>query len=210
MKQSLARLLISASALFATIAQAQDVKSVDANRAYLDARRVGRVFTADVGGGYSSGPTRFAKAGVYVNPDWVIEGYYEESRTWFFGRLTSRGVRSRNFWNANLYTNAGIIQRRVSGRNMFLDMASSTFSGVDTRYEIKYWDIGPEFAVGSQWQWSAFQAGIDWAGIYWPVYASAADITRTENDVVTTKRANDDIEPEPSARLLRVYVGFSI
>ena len=210
MKPSLARLLIATSFLLATIAQAQDGKSSGTKSAWLDASRAGRVFTGDVGGGYSSGPTRFAKAGVFINPDWVLEGYYEESRTWFFGRMTSRGLRSKNFWNANLYTSAGLIQRRISGRNMFLDMASSTFSGVDTRYEIKYWDIGPEFAIGSQWQWSAFQAGIDWAGIYWPVYASAADITRTENDVVTTKRANDDIEPEPSARLLRIYVGFSI
>lgn len=172
--------------------------------------RIGRVVVGEFGGGYSSGPAKFANVGFYVNPDWVIEGFQEESRTWFFGESTSRGLRSKNFLNSALYTKVGLVHRTISGRNMFLDMASSTFSGTNTHYEIKYWDFGPEVTFGHQWQWITFHMGVDLAGVYWPLYASVADVTKTEDGTVTTKKAQDDIKPEPAARLLRVYFGFSL
>ncbi|MEY4632196.1 MAG: hypothetical protein RIQ81_2316 [Pseudomonadota bacterium] len=171
--------------------------------------RIGRKVTFDAGYGYSNGIARFASGGYHINPDWVVEGYIEEATTVFFGHSLSRGIRSRNFWTTRLHTNLGLIHRQTYGENKFLDLMTSSFTGKDTRYEISFWDMGPELSIGSQWHWGGVHAGVDWIGVYWPVYVSKAKISLTEDDVKTDK-TRGDLKPDPSARLLRVYLGVSI
>lgn len=121
--------------------------------------RDGRIVTLDAGMGYSTGLAKFAFAGYHIAPDWIVEGYYEDSSTVFFGHSISRGVRSKNYWNPIVYTNAGLVHRQTYGGNDFLDLMTSSFTGKDTHYELRYWDIGPEFTVGSQWSYGGFHVG---------------------------------------------------
>ncbi len=168
-----------------------------------------RKVTASAGIGYSNGLAKFASAGYYINPTWIIEGAYESADTVFFGKSISRSLRSKNFWSPIVYTNLGIVHRQTYGGNQFLDLMTSAFTGKDTHYEVEYWDVGPEFTVGSHWNWGGFHIGCDWIGVYWPLYVSKADIKLTE-DGVTSKKTKDNLKPDPSARLLRLSFGFSI
>lgn len=171
--------------------------------------RTGRKVTVDAGYGYSNGIARFAAGGFHINPDWVVEACYEEATTVFFGHSLSRGIRSRNFWTPGFNTNLGLIHRQTFGENKFLDLMTSSFTGKDTTYEVRFWDVGPELSIGSQWYWGGIHAGVDWIGVYWPLYVSKADLSLTE-DGVRTEKTRNDLKPDPSARLLRVYVGVSI
>ncbi len=185
-------------------------KSNASSSSAISSNRNGRIITAQAGVGYFNGIAKFASAGYQVTPDWVLEAYYEKSETFFFGTSTSRAIRSKNFWTTNLYTNVGLMHRQTSGRSAFLDVLSSTFTGKETHYDIEYWDVGPGFSIGNQWQWSAFHVGCDWIGVYWPLYASAAKVIKTEGSEISRKTTDDDLKPEPSARLLRLYLGMSI
>ena len=168
-----------------------------------------RVVSVDAGVGYSNGLAKFAAAGYHVTPDWVIEGYYERASTVFFGHSVTRAIRSKNFWSPVVYTNLALLHRQTYGENQFLDLMTSAFTGKDTKYEVKYWDVGPEFSVGSQWNWGGFHVGIDWIGVYWPMYTSQADIKLTEDSAVS-KKSTSSLKPDPSARLFRLHFGFSI
>lgn len=193
-----------------TQARAAEPAANASRNSTIQSNRNGRVIAANTGVGFVNGIAMFASAGYHINPDWLIEAYYEKSDTFFFGTSRARAIRSKNFWSPTLYTNIGVLHRQTSGRNEFLDVLTSTFTGKEAHYDIAYWDIGPGFSIGNQWQWSAFNVGCDWVGIYWPVYASSAKITKTEDGIITKKTADDDLKPEASARLLRVYFGFSI
>ena len=171
--------------------------------------RDGRVVSIDAGIGYSNGMAKFASAGYHVSPDWLVEGYYENASTVFFGHSESRAIRSKNFWSPIVYTNLSAIYRKTYGGNQFLDLMTSAFTGKDTHYELSYWDAGPEFSVGSQWSWGGFHVSCDWIGVYWPIYVSKADIKLSEDGVVSTK-TRDNLKPDPSARLLRLSLGISI
>ena len=168
-----------------------------------------RVVSVDAGVGYSNGLAQFAAAGYHVTPDWVIEGYYERASTVFFGHSVTRAIRSKNFWSPVVYTNLALLHRQTYGENQFLDLMTSAFTGKDTKYEVKYWDVGPELSVGSQWNWGGFHVGVDWIGVYWPMYTSEADIKLTEDGAVS-KKSTSSLKPDPSARLLRLHFGFSI
>jgi len=168
-----------------------------------------RVVSVDAGVGYSNGLAKFAAAGYHVTPDWVIEGYYERASTVFFGHSVTRAIRSKNFWSPVVYTNLALLHRQTYGENQFLDLMTSAFTGKETKYEVKYWDVGPEFSVGSQWNWGGFHVGIDWIGVYWPMYTSQADIKLTE-DGTASKKSTSSLKPDPSARLFRLHFGFSI
>ena len=191
-------------------ARVEDPVSSSSRNSAIPSNRNGRVIAVGTGVGFVNGIAKFASAGYHINQDWLIEGYYEKSDTFFFGTSTARAIRSKNFWSPTLYTNIGVLHRQTSGRNEFLDVLTSTFTGKETHYDIAYWDIGPGFSIGNQWQWSAFHVGCDWVGVYWPLYASPAKITKNEDGVITKKTADDDLKPEASARLLRLYLGFSI
>ncbi len=191
-------------------ARAEEPATTAARNSAIPSNRNGRVIAADAGIGFVNGIAKFASAGYHISPDWLIEAYYEKSDTFFFGTSTARAIRSKNFWTPTLYTNVGVLHRQTSGRNDFLDVLTSTFTGKETHYDIAYWDIGPGFSIGNQWQWSAFHVGCDWVGVYWPVYASSAKIIKNEDGIITKKTADDDLKPEASARLLRLYFGFSI
>lgn len=168
-----------------------------------------RKVTASAGVGYSNGMAKFASAGYYINQTWIIEGSYENASTVFFGHSISRSLRSKNFWSPIVYTNLGVLHRKTYGSNQFLDLMTSAFTGKDTHYEVEYWDMGPEFTVGSHWNWGGFHIGCDWVGVYWPLYVSKANIKLTEDGVVSRK-TRDNLKPDPSARLLRLSFGFSI
>jgi hypothetical protein len=168
-----------------------------------------RKVTASLGVGYSNGMAKFASAGYFINPKWIIEGVYENADTVFFGHSISRSLRSKNFWSPIVYTNLGLLHRKTYGGNQFLDLMTSAFTGKDTHYEVDYWDIGPEFTVGSHWNWGGFHIACDWIGVYWPLYVSKADIKLTEDGIVSRK-TRDNLKPDPSARLLRLSFGFSI
>lgn len=168
-----------------------------------------RVVSLDAGVGYSNGLAKFAAAGYHVTPDWVIEGYYERASTVFFGHSVTRAIRSKNFWSPLVYTNLALLHRETYGENQFLDLMTSAFTGKETKYEVTYWDVGPEFSVGSQWNWGGFHVGVDWIGVYWPMYTSQADIKLTEDSAVS-KKSTSSLKPDPSARLFRLHFGFSI
>jgi len=168
-----------------------------------------RVVSLDAGVGYSNGLAKFAAAGYHVTPDWVIEGYYERASTVFFGHSVTRAIRSKNFWSPVVYTNLALLHRQTYGENQFLDLMTSAFTGKETKYEVKYWDVGPEFSVGSQWNWGGFHVGVDWIGVYWPMYTSEADIKLTEDGAVS-KKSTSSLKPDPSARLFRLHFGISI
>jgi hypothetical protein len=206
---SLTALIFVLTALISPSAVAQTAPTPPAPPAQPNSIREGRVISINAGAGYSTGLAKFAALGYYFNPDWIVEAYYDESSTVFFGHSISRAVRSKNFWNPIVYTNLGLIHRQTYGSNQFLDLMTSTFTGKETHYELRYWDIGPEFTVGSQWNYGGFHVGCDWIGVYWPLHVSKADIKLTEDGVVSRK-TRDNLKTEPSARLLRVYVGISI
>jgi len=191
------------------VAQEQQQQQQDKKPAVIESDRVGRVFSLDGGFGFSNGLAQFATVGVLVTPDWAIEGYYEQATTFFFGRSITRALRSKNYWNKTLYTNVGLMHRRVEGENKFLDMLTTAFTGKDTHYQVMFWDIGPEITVGNRWQWSAFYMGCDWVGVYWPLYTSSARITEFEGGSIVDQKNTDELKSDPSARLLRLYLGFT-
>ena len=102
-----------------------------------------RKVTAGMGVGYSNGLAKFASAGFFLSPTWIIEGAYENAETVFFGHSLSRSIRSKNFWSPIVYTNLGIVHRKTFGGNQFLDLMTSAFTGKETHYEVEYWDVGP-------------------------------------------------------------------
>lgn len=206
---NLVRLAVVACVLGSSAVFAQEKAPTPAAAPASDSIRVGRKVTVDGGYGYSNGLASFAFAGYHVSPDWVVEGYYEDSSTFFFGQSITRGLRSKNFWSPKVYTNLGILYRQTRGENRFLDMMTSAFTGKDTTYEIRFWDVGPEFTVGTQWTWGGFHVGCDWVGVYWPLYYSGADITLIEDGARTTK-SKENFKPDPSARLIRLYAGLAI
>ncbi len=154
------------------------------------------------GGSYRSAPTKAIEIGYFINKDEVVSLQFTDlpDNDSFNSRDSEGGsalsVDYKIFTGNSFYIKPGIYyrnQKDITGytyNNSIEDWVTRDFAEIE--------DIGVNFRIGNQWQWSNFTVGCDWIG------ANSSIITLSKSGI------NEDIEDlEVSATLLNLYLGIS-
>lgn len=78
-------------------------------------------------------------------------------------------------------------------------------------FDISYRDVGIEVYIGNQWQLESFSLGVDWLGLFYPLYVASIDFgkeveAKEENDLISLLKGEAALM---DYRALRFYLGVS-
>ena len=129
-------------------------------------------------------------------------------------------LRLTQFYGNSFFVSYGLGVRRFQGSLNFTEKklvivgdAGEWRTNNYEFYKVKQQDMGVEIALGNRWQWQNFSMGIDWIGLYVPVYKFVADRQREANpSTADTKNTNEavenlDFKQRWGTQLLRFHLG---
>jgi hypothetical protein len=156
---------------------------------------------------FSSGIT----GGLFLNPDSIVDISYTHGSFQIWGLKVVQdaiALRYKKFESNSFYWRAGLGYRAFKMKSSVLfDLTDK-----DLDLEGKATSLGLDFAIGNQWQWSAFTIGCDWIGYFQPLVGQSEVNKPTGVDDSDYERRKKDMKKfsdNGSGQLLRFYLGVS-
>ena len=151
-------------------------------------------------------------AGWYINPDMILDAAYTRGKESVFDISVvadTAAVRFKKFEGNSFYWRLGILYRTISFDASIL---AATLGASNVTVKGSAYSLGPELAIGNQWQWSNFTMGCDWIGYFTPVVSNSTVDSNTNakaSDYDDAKSSMKKLANTGNWELLRFYLGVS-